>query len=103
MERDGKNFKTLFYGNFGSRRVYKKRWIKAQVRPEAKDSSGGTTYKSGWHVFNEITVAQKYMKRFRDTRNDSLCVVKCYIGATWKKPTNSEVYLAEKIYIVGEV
>ena len=50
MERDGCNFKTLFHGNFGSRKILKERWTRAQIRPRAKDGTGKKTYKSGWHI-----------------------------------------------------
>jgi len=103
MEKDGGNFKTLFHGNFGSRKVLKERWTRAQIRLKVKDGAGKKTYKSGWHIFKNKTLAHKYMKRFKNTRNDKLCIVKCYAAITRQKPTNPEVLLAEKLYIIGEV
>ncbi len=97
------HFKTLFHGNFGSRTVASKKYLKAQIRPAARDGANSTTYRSGWHTLRTYDLAAQYLKRFT-TRKDLLCIVMCSIsGNIRRKPTNDQVILSDGIVLLEEV
>lgn len=96
-------FKTLFHGNFGTRTILSNKYISAQIREEARDEAGSTTYRSGWHTFSNHATAKKYLKRF-ETCKAELCIVMCGIsGNVRRKATNSDMYLSDGIILFKEV
>jgi hypothetical protein len=100
---DGK-FRSLFHGTNGTRIMEKGVWLKAQIREYAKDGTGKTTYRSGYHVLSTLQECQDYLLRFK-SRLDKLVIIKVEIGGdVWDKAHSpSDVLLCSKMKILEEV
>jgi hypothetical protein len=96
------HYKTLFHGNEGSRSIPTDQWVKAQVRPYAKDGTQKTTYASGWHTLPTYQEALDYFAKFKNKENR--CIVLCNVCQSRPKAHSpSNVSLSDYIYIIGEV
>lgn len=88
---------TLFHGVDGSRTLPFSTWMEAEVK-EVHDGSGGTTYKSGFHVMDEERAAIEYLKRFKKERPLVVCEV--FAKDLWEKShADAEVKLARSMRI----
>jgi len=95
IEIKNNQFKTLFHGLNGSRKLPIEKWIMADLKTV---NDGGTSYLSGWHVIPNLIDCQKYLKKFKNKR--VLKIVQCKAENVWKKEHSpNNVYLAEKIFI----
>lgn len=97
------NYKTLFHGNQGSRKLEVGKWLKSIQKP-VRDGSHGKAkeYTSGWHVMQDRERVEEFVKKmFRAPRN--LKVVEVEIrGNSWAKAHSPhEILLVEEIKILG--
>jgi hypothetical protein len=98
VRRDGL-YRTLFHGIRGSRIITPEVWSKAEIKPAVSDSKG-KTYESGWHILPTWELACHYLKRFKQ-RHGNLIIVECEArGRIRPKPTNSEVLLADELFLI---
>lgn len=88
--------KTLFKGIEGSRTIRFNKWLKADKKMSV-DGSGQQPYLTGIHVFKEKKKAYKYLNNFRTDKDRR--IIKCYAKGLRVKPTNNNVYLADRIYV----
>ena len=89
--------KWLFHGNFGTRKIEKNKWIKAQIREEAIDGKG-IPYRSGFHTTKELNHLIDYAKRFKN--REGLKIVECEIEDNIRlKKKSKTVLLSDKIFI----
>ena len=88
--------KFLYHGVERNRFVPHNKWISATERM-VRDGSNGREYTSGFHVFLTLKIANKYIKRFKNTK--FLRVLVCYAKELRQKPTNKDVYLASQLYL----
>jgi len=96
--RENGRYKTLFNGVNKSRYLTKHTWITAEKKM-VKDGSKSKPYLSGFHCFKHRLHATKYLKKFR-TKKDRV-IVRCLANNNLRqKPTNSNVYLADKIKLI---
>jgi hypothetical protein len=96
------NYKTLFHGVNGTRKLPHGVWIKAEIKEDVRDGSrkNATPYKSGFHVMPSREIAETFFhKRFKNKKYRK--VVECFVkGKIWKKVHSpSEIYLCEQIMI----
>jgi len=91
--------KTLFRGIEGSREIRFDRWLEAKEIMSV-DGSGQDEYLTGIHVFKDRNKAINYLDNFRN--EDSRVVIPCFADKLREKPTNSDVYLANQIYVPKE-
>ena len=66
-----------------------------------KDGAGGREYLSGIHCFKELEIAVKYLSRFRNPTG--LRIIPCEAKGLRQKPTNPDVWLADKIFIDSDI
>ena len=103
VERDKSyNYRTLFHGVDGSRRLPVGKWMRSQQK-EVSDGYRGTKYKSGWHIMMDLDDCKKYLSKF--TANlDRVIVMVDVKGKIWpKKHSLSDVYLCEYIKVIREI
>ena len=89
--------KTLFHGNNRSRVIPLNQWITC----EEKMVRNGTSkwYLSGWHIFLDLDMCRKYIPKFKEQKY----IIECLVRETRKKEhSRGEVYLAKRIYLIGE-
>ena len=94
--KDNDGYKTLFNTINGSRKLQINSWIKANIKLSI-DGSGGKPYLTGIHCFKDNKKAIKYLNKFRTKKNR--IIIKCKAKGLRKKPTNSDVFLADEILI----
>jgi len=98
VEKHPDKLKTLFHGTNGSRTLELGVWLEAKIKM-VRDGSGGKKYKSGWHIFKNYGDAVGFLEKFKK-RRELLCIVPCLASGNVRvKPSNSIVYLAERIKI----
>ena len=95
-------YKTLFHGIDGSRKMKSNEWIQATLKMVTDgDAKRSKKYLSGWHIMETQEQAEKYLSRFTNVENKT--IVKCEAKNIWKKEHSPHnVYLAEFIKIIGE-
>ena len=100
MNYSSKGPMTLYHANNGSRIIKMKEWIYASKFEDVRDGSSGTIYKSGWHVFDELDEAKKYLES-KFTNLVGKIIVKCYIMGEIrpKLHSKSNIWLAQIIYL----
>lgn len=96
VESEKNKVKTLFHGINRSRTLEKGKWIKAE-RKMVSDGKG-TKYLSGLHILEDYDKTVKYLSKFKKTHNKK--IIKCYAEGLRVKETNSDVYLADKIFLI---
>jgi hypothetical protein len=99
VERYEDGIRTLFHGNYGTRRIEQGRWVRAEVRPRAKDGTSKTTYQSGFHLLPTFEDAVQYMSRFKN-RLDKLVIVPVWydVNTSWRKThSRAPVILASHV------
>jgi len=76
-------------------------WYKAIIK-QVKDAKNGPVYTSGFHIFDDLPTAVKYMRRFKKKANGRYkAIIKVKARNIWKKEhSSSKVYLSEYIYPV---
>lgn len=92
--------KTLFKAINGSRKLTFRTWLIANKKMVRDKYPDGKEYLSGFHVFKNRPNAIKYLKRF--TTEQDRIIVKCLVKGLRKKPTNSPVWLADEMFILGD-
>ena len=96
VEREGGQIRTLFHGVNRSRTLPKGAWLTAEKK-WVRDGSGQALYLSGFHVLKTRALCEEYLKSFT-TRVHLLHIVECEVrGEVRVKPTNANVYLADKV------
>ena len=90
--------KTLFRTIEGSRYLMYDIWHNAN-KQMGKDGSKQQPYLTGIHCFKKRDVATAYLSRFRTEKNR--IVIECQAEGLRRKPTNKNVYLADRIRIVS--
>ena len=88
--------RTLFKAIEGSRTLRYNVWLKAEKKLVI-DGSGGMEYISGIHVFKDKELAVEYLDKFFTPKNR--IVIECYVRGLRKKPTKSDVWLADEICV----
>jgi hypothetical protein len=92
--------KTLFHANNGSKTIPLKEWVWTSKHELVSDGSCNTKYMSGWHVFETLDEAKKYLfKAFQHLHLK--VIVKCYcIGDIRPKyHSRANVWLCQGIYL----
>jgi hypothetical protein len=92
--------KTLFHANNGSKIIPMKEWIEATRYEMVTDGSSSTQYMSGWHVFESLEEAKKYL--FKSFKNIvGKIIVKCHIMGEIRPKYHSRanVWLAQMLYL----
>jgi hypothetical protein len=97
------NYKTLFYGNNGSRNLEVNKWLKSNQKT-VRDGSRkkAKEYISGWHVIpGEKEITERFKNSFfRAPRELKVVEVKVR-GKTWAKShSRHNILLCEEIKIV---
>jgi hypothetical protein len=91
----------LYHGLNRSMTVPAGQWLKAEVR-EVSDGSGGTKYKSGFHVLMTMEDTLEYLEKFT-TRKHLKEIVEVEVRNVWpKEHSKYPVFLAEEMKIIGE-
>lgn len=90
--------KTLFRAIDGSRYLIYNRWLNAN-KQMGKDGANQEPYLTGIHCFKNRDVAIAYLSRFRTEKNR--IVIECQAEGLRRKPTNKNVYLADRIRILS--
>lgn len=99
-KRENEKIKTLFHGSNGSREFPIEEWTKAEEKEGVVDGSGGTPYKSGFHVIEGFDNTCTYLKNFRNIEDK--VIVKCEIDGKVRQKEhsrNKNVYLVEWVKI----
>jgi len=85
VDLDGKDVKTLFHSNKGSRILPIHKWIEADqktVRDGSRDSS--KLYNSGFHIMPNYEYTKNFLlRRFKNLENKA--IVLCRAKTIWKK------------------
>lgn len=96
VEKHNDDFKTLFHGVNGSKKIPYNKWIAADEKI-VRDGSGETTYLSGWHILLKKEEAYEYLKSFT-RRLDKLKVVAVKVKNIRPKiHSKSPVFLAKEL------
>jgi len=98
--RENKRFRTLYHGNQGKRYLTTYTWLEADKKM-VRDGSGGKEYLSGFHCFKHRLHAAKYLKRFSAKIKGERVIITCRVQGVRQKPTNKQVYLADRIMLVS--
>ena len=89
---------SIKHGVNGDRTIPTDTWHEADVRwTHDPGDRMQPHYWSGWHTFDDISVAEMYRERFKCPWE--YVVVMCYVVNTWPKPTSNSVNLSQWIYI----
>jgi hypothetical protein len=100
VEKKNGQYKTLYHGVNKSRILEIGKWI-ASEQKTVKDGQSTNRYTSGWHILPNLAETLEYLKKFKKERE--LKIMLCKAKGTWKKEhSRNDVYLAKKIYILGE-
>jgi len=94
--KNGK-YTTLYHGINRSKSLLVGKWIIAEKKM-VTDCGKGEPYLSGIHIFLDKEIAEKYLKRFRS--NKPRVIIECLTKGLRKKPSNSKVYLADRIKLL---
>lgn len=99
MDYEKGKLKTLFHGLNGSKTIPMYEWLKAKVAV-VHDGTNGTSYMSGWHVFETYNECQEYLKYFKNLKFK--VIAKCKAQDLWdKKHSKGNVILARWLYVMG--
>jgi hypothetical protein len=99
-ESEGKPL-TLFHGVGGSRELPIGSWVEAEERPVI-DGSGGTEYRSGFHVFGGPEQAEQLLTRFTKPRPLVVAAVQVKGSLRAKHHSPQDVYLAQKMLVTED-
>jgi hypothetical protein len=100
VEKKNGQYKTLYHGVNKSRLLDIGKWLKSEQKA-VRDGSSINRYISGWHILPNLAETLEYLKKFKKKRELKLML--CKAKVVWKKEhSRNNVYLAEKIYILGE-
>ena len=98
VEKHCNDFKTLFHGINGSKKIPFNEWIEADEKM-VKDGTSNTSYLSGWHVLLNEHDANEYIKSF-SRRLDKLEIIKVMVKEIREKThSRSPVFLAKHLMI----
>ena len=101
VDYENGQYKTLFHGVNRSRVLKFNEWLEADIKP-VKDGTSKTTYMSGWHIIPDYKSCLEYLQRFKNFEKKRL--VECRAKNVWPKThSRSNIFLAQFIYIEGEV
>ncbi len=101
VDYDGSDYKTLFHGVDGSRKLKFCKWL-TSVTKKVTDGTRTRTYMSGWHIAPSYEECVKYLKAFKHLEQKR--IVKCRAKDVRPKPNaRCDIWLAKEIYIQGEV
>lgn len=101
VDYENDQYKTLFHGVNRSRVLKFNEWLEADIK-EVSDGHKGKKYMSGWHILPDYKSCLEYLKKF--TYLEKRRIVKCKAKNAWSKThSRSNVFLAQYIYIEGEV
>jgi hypothetical protein len=100
LEKKNGQYKTLYHGVNKSRILDVGKWLTSEQK-EVKDGSSTHRYTSGWHILPSLAETKEYLKKFKKKRELKLML--CKAKGVWEKEhSRHDVYLAKKIYILGE-
>ncbi len=101
VDYDGSDYKTLFHGVEGSRKLEFCKWLPS-VTKEVTDGSSTRFYMSGWHIAPSYEECMKYLEAFKHLEQKR--IVRCRAKKVRPKPNaRGDIWLAKEIYIVGDV
>ena len=99
VDKINDEYKVLFHGLNGSKKIKINEWIRAELKIVTDDDpKRSTSYLSGWHIMESYEEAESYLSRFTNVKNKA--IVECEAKNIRKKEHSPHnVYLAEFIKI----